>query len=234
MMLVASSFLSDYPAHCIRAISSFLCVLGQLLAWGNAAAIIVTCLLQFGNFYDQCYCNSVVLMLGSRAYDIFWVRNVGDIKRPWVGGVALGVGSAVLFLITIWVSLPASSIPARPQGPINNHPDTQLHPRTTVADNGPIDNCPDTQLHCRTMVADNGPIDNRPDTQLVHSRTMVADNGPIDSRPDTQLDPCTTIADNGPIDNRPDTQLHSRTTVAENGPIDRGSDIELQPMHPAN
>jgi hypothetical protein len=89
--------------------------LGLILATSNAVGIITICVVQFGNFYNRCYCNSVVTQLGNlRAYDVFWVRNVGDIKRPWVGGVALGVGSAVLFLASIYVWLPACSKPSNP------------------------------------------------------------------------------------------------------------------------
>jgi hypothetical protein len=106
MMLVASSFLVHFNSHYIRSIAAPLHTLGGILAACNAAAIIVTCVIQFGNFYNRCYCNSVVTLLKSGAYDIFWVRNAGDIKRPWVGGVALGVGTAVLFLGTINVWLP--------------------------------------------------------------------------------------------------------------------------------
>jgi hypothetical protein len=110
MMLVASSYLSTSRANSIKNISSFLRVSGQLLAVCNAVGIVVTCVMQFGNFYNRCYCNSVVL--GHKGYDVLWIRNVGDIKRPWVGGIALGVGTAVLFLGTIWISLPAGSKPA--------------------------------------------------------------------------------------------------------------------------
>jgi hypothetical protein len=106
MMLVTSSYLATFNAHYIRSLAAPLHTLGGILAACNAVAIIVICVLQFGNFYNRCYCNSVVTLLRSGAYDIFWVRNAGDIKRPWVGGVALGVGTAVLFLGTINVWLP--------------------------------------------------------------------------------------------------------------------------------
>ena len=109
MMLIISSYIVIFDVKYIKGVAECLRVLATILAAVNAVGITVTCMIQFGNFYNRCYCNSVVTMLGSRAYDVFWVRNVGDIKRPWVGGVAMGIGTAVLFLGTIYVWLPARS-----------------------------------------------------------------------------------------------------------------------------
>jgi len=111
MLLVTSNHLTDttdtqdvengWTAN----LSIFIRVSAQCLAVCNAAAIVVSCMMQLGNFYNRCYCNSVVTHLGSRAFAVFWVRNVGDIVRPWVGGISLGIGSAVLFLLIIYLWL---------------------------------------------------------------------------------------------------------------------------------
>ena len=110
ILLVSSNFLAHCTRDWIKALSTPLCISGQLLAACNAIGILVTCIVQFGNFYNRCYCNSVVIQLRTRAYDIFWVRDPGIIQRPWIGGVALGVGSAILFIAFVCILRPNKKI----------------------------------------------------------------------------------------------------------------------------
>ena len=70
---------------------------GKLLAAGNAIWIILSCVLQFGGFYDRCYCNSSVTGLKSGAYDII-IADASVLLGPWIGGVALACGSAAVFV----------------------------------------------------------------------------------------------------------------------------------------
>jgi hypothetical protein len=70
---------------------------GKLLAAGNAIWIVLSCTLQFGGFYDRCYCNSSVTGLKSRAYDTI-IAGASELHGPWIGGVTLGCGCAVAFV----------------------------------------------------------------------------------------------------------------------------------------
>jgi len=106
MMLLASSILTYYstnaPTHSFKGhfilpfqaqvthqLAIFLRHLGKLTAALNALGIIFTGLLQFGSFYDWCYCNS---RLGNNAYNVITLIP-GD-----MGGGCMLHGSAVSFL----------------------------------------------------------------------------------------------------------------------------------------
>jgi hypothetical protein len=109
MLLVASSALAHYstlspeshppPTHLktIKWLAVVLRRLGKLLASLNAAWIVVACILQFSNIYDNCCCNSSVLGLGDRAYDVILI-SAGDVKQPWIAGVALATVCALAFV----------------------------------------------------------------------------------------------------------------------------------------
>ncbi|RXW23554.1 hypothetical protein EST38_g2309 [Candolleomyces aberdarensis] len=74
--------------------------LAKLLATVNAIWILATCLFQFGNFFDRCYCNSSVFGRGSGAYNVIKLvaSDVEPMKNAWVGGVCLAGGTAFLFV----------------------------------------------------------------------------------------------------------------------------------------
>lgn len=97
MILMISSYLSAYKSNCIRGISKFLRFAGQTLALCIMVSIILNCFLQFANFYNRCYCNSVVSFLGNGSYDVFWTRN-----------------PVVLFLGFIWLSSHNTTPPPPP------------------------------------------------------------------------------------------------------------------------
>ena len=92
----------------IRLTAIFYRRIGKLLATCNAIWIVVACTLQFGQFYDRCYCNSSATGLKGGAFDVMLVT-ASDMIRPWAGGVALGCGSAVLFVAFIGVFLDPKS-----------------------------------------------------------------------------------------------------------------------------
>ncbi|KAJ7147042.1 hypothetical protein C8R43DRAFT_1011612 [Mycena crocata] len=73
---------------------------GKFLATCNAAWILATFLLQFGNFYDRCYCNSDVLGLGKRAHNVMLLEgsDISAMKAAWVGGIVLAIAGSTLFL----------------------------------------------------------------------------------------------------------------------------------------
>jgi len=108
MLLVTSSILTHFfapskeshPRTVGRLLAVTLRRAGKLLATCNAVWIIVVCTLQFGDFFDRCYCNSSVTGLKGGAYDIL-VMSANQVRGPWIGGLALACGSAFLFLVFV-------------------------------------------------------------------------------------------------------------------------------------
>ncbi|KAK7050356.1 hypothetical protein R3P38DRAFT_3173674 [Favolaschia claudopus] len=75
--------------------------LGKVLASLNTVWIILTCLFQFGSFFDRCWCDSSVFYLGANnAYNVIDLgeEDVSSLNAPWIGGVALASGCASVFL----------------------------------------------------------------------------------------------------------------------------------------
>jgi hypothetical protein len=119
-ILVISSTISHYAAtypeypdlsQRIAASSAiFLRRLAKFLAACNAAWILLAFLLQFGNFYDRCYCNSDVLGLGKRAHNVMQLtgNDISAMKAAWIGGVVLAVAVSSLYLsfINVFIDLP--------------------------------------------------------------------------------------------------------------------------------
>ena len=113
IILVLSSFLSYYstttPAGGIQAwiarhSSIFLRRLGKVIAFFNAAWIVVSCMFQFSNFYDRCYCNSSVLGRGARnAFCVIQITHeeVVGLKGAWIGGAFLAAGSTIICVIFV-------------------------------------------------------------------------------------------------------------------------------------
>jgi hypothetical protein len=127
MVLLTSSILTYYstntPTHSFKGhfvlalqargarwLSIFLRRLGKLIAVFNAIWIVAAGLLQFGRFYDRCYCNSSVMGLGKQAYDVILLvpSDVGSMRTPWVGGFVLAAGAAMIFagFVTIFIDPP--------------------------------------------------------------------------------------------------------------------------------
>ncbi|KAF8218249.1 hypothetical protein K438DRAFT_1796555 [Mycena galopus ATCC 62051] len=116
IMLVISSVLAHYSTFTVSVkgryihtrltriagvLSIWLRRLGKILASLNAVWIILACLLQFGSFFDRCWCDSSVLYLGvQKAYNVIDVTSsdVAALNSPWIGGVALASGCAILYM----------------------------------------------------------------------------------------------------------------------------------------
>ncbi|KAG5734151.1 hypothetical protein E4T56_gene1216 [Termitomyces sp. T112] len=114
MLLLVSSFLSHYvsmrrhPADHLstilaRLISIGIRRLGKVLAVFNAIWIVVTCLFQFSNYLDRCYCNSSVLGRGITAWNVITYdpQDISNMRGAWIGGVVLAAGSATLFVFFV-------------------------------------------------------------------------------------------------------------------------------------
>ena len=59
---------------------------------------------QFSSFLDRCYCDSSVLMWGTKkAYMVLDLTtdDIHDMISAWIGGVFLAAGSALIFVIFV-------------------------------------------------------------------------------------------------------------------------------------
>ena len=106
------SFDHDKVLRFVRTLAIFLRRLGKSLAACNAIWIVLVCVLQFGSFFNRCYCFSSVLGLGSGAYGIL-IIGANEVTRPWLGGVGFACGSAVLFIgfINIFINAKPTRFP---------------------------------------------------------------------------------------------------------------------------
>jgi hypothetical protein len=85
--------------------SNFLRRMAVLIASANSAWIMITCIFQFANFFDTCYCNSSVLGLGSRhAYAVISIDySLINMRAIWIGSLVLGGGCVVAYAMFIFL-----------------------------------------------------------------------------------------------------------------------------------
>ena len=74
---------------------------GKILSTFNAIWIVLACALQFGNFFQRCFCNSSSFGLRDHAFDIIEIHDTRAVKGVWIGGVAFASGTALLFVIFV-------------------------------------------------------------------------------------------------------------------------------------
>ncbi|KAK7052429.1 hypothetical protein R3P38DRAFT_3306158 [Favolaschia claudopus] len=104
IMMVTSSVLAHYSTFTVSfkgrykhttttrlagVLSILLRRMGKVLASLNTVWIILTCLFQFGSFFDRCWCDSSVFYLGAKnAYNVIdlGVQDVSSLNAPWIGG----------------------------------------------------------------------------------------------------------------------------------------------------
>ncbi|KAG1845520.1 hypothetical protein DFJ58DRAFT_893770 [Suillus subalutaceus] len=93
--------------HCLRR-------MGKLLAITNSGWVITTCILQYSDIYDTCFCNSSMLSRGAAAYiTIFETSAQAALaKSAWFGALSLACGSALAFFVI--VGLLVDTIPTEP------------------------------------------------------------------------------------------------------------------------
>ncbi len=105
--MVVSSVIAQYDRNHNKTaaiVSTLLRRLAKIGATINATWVIVICLFQFSNFYDNCFCDSSVFGRGrSDSYNVLALRaeDLGDIRNAWYGGVALSAGAAILFVFFV-------------------------------------------------------------------------------------------------------------------------------------
>ena len=116
MLLVASSILTHYastaqyhfegrairhwPARAARRTSIIFRCLGKIIAAFNSLWVVVSCLFQFGSFYDNCYCNSSVFYLRDHAYNVIALLpgDLTSIQSAWIAGICLAGGTAFIYV----------------------------------------------------------------------------------------------------------------------------------------
>ncbi|KIJ46523.1 hypothetical protein M422DRAFT_226773 [Sphaerobolus stellatus SS14] len=79
--------------------------IGKVIASFNAIWVLASCLFQFSNFYNQCFCNSSIFSLWDHAYVVisFDGADAAAYKKAWIGGVCLAGSTA--FIFTSFVAL---------------------------------------------------------------------------------------------------------------------------------
>jgi len=110
MLFLMSSILTHYsagysrnespPARVALAAAHWLRRVANLLAIVNFVWLIVTCTLEYSNFYSTCFCNSGVFSRGKAAYIVIYEsaaqRRIG--WRAWIGSLVMASVSGLLFM----------------------------------------------------------------------------------------------------------------------------------------
>jgi hypothetical protein len=102
-VMTSSHLSSDFVLRLARVLSIGFRRIGKLLAVWNSIWIVVSCMFQFTNYLNRCYCNSSVIMWKERAYHVLELTpyDIGGMRSAWIGGVFLGVGTALIFVIFV-------------------------------------------------------------------------------------------------------------------------------------
>jgi hypothetical protein len=126
MMLLMSSILAHHSAaysgqlsrsasaRIALAMSHFLRWMGKLCAIINFFLVICTCIAQYSNFYDRCFCNSSVFSrgLGGGAYAVIIESDaqIAQAQAAWIGALILACSSSSIFLVLVYLLL--DTVPA--------------------------------------------------------------------------------------------------------------------------
>ncbi|KIJ53265.1 hypothetical protein M422DRAFT_775874 [Sphaerobolus stellatus SS14] len=129
ILLVSSSILADFALHADytmlteqdsrrriglrRRLSTFTRRLGKSIAYFNAVWVILTCVFQFSNFYDRCYCNSSIFAWHGEAYAViqFTQSDISSTRLAWIGGVILAGSSAGIFTFVLTMLMDKKVVP---------------------------------------------------------------------------------------------------------------------------
>jgi hypothetical protein len=74
--------------------------LGKIVAAFNSVWAVVVCVCQFGNVFDNCFCNSSVFSLGTeRAYAAIAIQDLDFwiVQSAWIGSVFLAGGTVAIY-----------------------------------------------------------------------------------------------------------------------------------------
>ncbi|KAF8801073.1 hypothetical protein BYT27DRAFT_7174661 [Phlegmacium glaucopus] len=97
------SIVYRWSRRAVRHFSIFFRCLGKVIAAFNSILVVLTCVFQFGNFFNRCYCNSSVFWLRDHAYNVITLSqdDITSLRSVWIGGVSLAAGTAVLFVLFV-------------------------------------------------------------------------------------------------------------------------------------
>jgi len=86
--------------------------LSLLLAFVNAAGLIVLSCFQFSNFLDNCYCNASVIGRGTDSYIIIsyegWVSTMNNAR---ISATVIAAASMAIYMTFLWLIM--SALPAK-------------------------------------------------------------------------------------------------------------------------
>jgi hypothetical protein len=73
---------------------------GKVFAALNSLWVVVACVFQFANVFDNCYCNSSVSSLGEHAYTVITLLpgDIASVQSAWIGSVFLAGGTAFIYV----------------------------------------------------------------------------------------------------------------------------------------
>jgi len=119
LFMFASSLLTNYivtnedeqllqghipkPRSALRFLSTTSRRIGKTFATVNAITVILNCFLQFGHFFDRCFCKASVFGLRDHAFAVlkFTDADISLIRTTWILGVMLAGGTSIAFTILI-------------------------------------------------------------------------------------------------------------------------------------
>ena len=116
VLLLLSSILSHYsstsrgnPAGNRIGVSGCLSIglriVGKSLAFGNAAWVVIFCVLQLSNVFDRCECDGGILLGGKDGYVVIELleSDIAGMKRGWIAGIVLATCSAFVYFLCLSV-----------------------------------------------------------------------------------------------------------------------------------
>ncbi|KZV66108.1 hypothetical protein PENSPDRAFT_637414 [Peniophora sp. CONT] len=116
LLMVLASFLSHYagppavsswrraPRPNLAASVAIGCRrLGKVLAIANAVWILVVCIMQFSNIFNECWCNSSAIGLRDSAYIVITLLpdDIHAVRLNWGYALALSFGTAAAFVVFV-------------------------------------------------------------------------------------------------------------------------------------
>jgi hypothetical protein len=97
---------TGFGFHFYRGLSVVLTLFGRVLVLGNSFWLVVTSLFELIGFFDNCWCEGVVVFKGDKAWVVLF-KNAVDLAKtargPWASGVALS--SCVMLFSYLWFCL---------------------------------------------------------------------------------------------------------------------------------
>ena len=81
---------------------------GKTIAIINGLAILVSCGLQFGGIYDNCFCSSTIFGGNPSGLVSFTAPNIrgSELYTVWIGGIVMAFGVSGLYSFAIYVATP--------------------------------------------------------------------------------------------------------------------------------